>query len=120
MQYMLLIYSEPAPADAPPPSPEEMQGWFDYDDALRDAGAYVAGAPLHGPETATSVRAHEGEAVLTDGPFAETKEVLGGYYIIECDDLDSATDWAGKCPGASWGTIEVRPVMDMSELPAPT
>jgi hypothetical protein len=117
---MLLIYSEPAPADAPPPSPEEMQGWSDYDDALREAGVHVAGAPLHGPETATSVRCPQGEAILTDGPFAETKEVLGGYYLIDCDDLDAATDWAAQCPGTQWGTVEVRPVMDMSELPAPT
>jgi hypothetical protein len=117
---MLLIYSEPAPADAPPTSPEEMQPWFDYDAALHDAGAHVAGAPLHGTETATSVRVRDGETALTDGPFAETKEVLGGYYIIDVDDLDAATEWAARCPGALYGTIEVRPVMDMSELPGPS
>lgn len=119
MQYMLLIYSEPAPADAPQTSPEDMKPWFDYDEALREAGAYVRGDPLHGPETATSVRVRDGEATLTDGPFAETKEVLGGYYIVDVDDLDAANDWAAQCPAAVYGTIEVRPVMDMSELPSP-
>lgn len=119
MQYMLLIASEPAPADAPPPSPEEMKPWFDYDAALKESGAFVSGDPLHGPETATTVRVRDGETITTDGPFAETKEVLGGYYVIEAADLDEALGWAAKCPAAFYGTLEVRPVMDMSELPEP-
>lgn len=119
MQYMLLIYSEPAPADAPPPSPEEMKGWFDYDDLLKDKGVYVDGAPLHGVESATTIRVRDGETITTDGPFAETKEVLGGFYIIDAEDLDQANEFASHCPGAFYGSIEVRPVMDMSELPDP-
>lgn len=119
MQCMLLIYSEPAPADSPPPSAEEMKAWFDYDDLLRDKGVYVAGAPLHGTETATTIRVRDGETVTTDGPFAETKEVLGGYYLIDVEDLDQANEFAARCPGVFYGSIEVRPVMDMSELPSP-
>ena len=119
MQYMLLIYSEPAPADAPPPTPEEMKPWFDYDALLQEQGAYVDGAPLHDVDTATTIRVRDGETVMTDGPFAETKEVLGGYYVIEAADLDEANHWAAQCPGALYGSIEVRPVMDMSELPGP-
>ena len=119
MQYMLLIYSEPAPADAPPPSPEDMKPWFDYDALLREKGLYVDGAPLHSTDTATTIRVRDGETVTTDGPFAETKEVLGGYYIIDADDLDEANHYAALCPGAHYGSIEVRPVMDMSELPSP-
>ncbi len=116
MQYMLLIYSEPSPADAPPPSAEEMQAWFDYTDAMKDADVFVAGDPLHGIETATTVRVRDGQAVSTDGPFAETKEVLGGYYIVDTEDIDGALHWAERCPGAQWGSIEVRPMMAMAEL----
>jgi hypothetical protein len=116
---MLLIASEPAPADAPPTSPEDMKPWFDYDALLHEKGVYVDGAPLHGPETATTIRVRDGETVTTDGPFAATKEVLGGYYIIDCRDLDEATHYAALCPAAHYGSLEVRPVMDMSELPDP-
>ncbi len=118
MQYMLLIYSEPAPADAPaePPAMEEMKPWWDYDALLHEKGVHVAGAPLHGVESATTIRVRDGETITTDGPFAETKEVLGGYYIIDVADLDEANHYAELCPGALYGSIEVRPVMDMDEL----
>lgn len=119
MQYMLLIYSEPAPADAPDTSMEDMKPWFDYDALLREKDVYVDGAPLYGVEAATTVRNRDGDTVVTDGPFAETKEVLGGYYIIDAADLDEANHYAALCPGAHGGSIEVRPVMDMSELPGP-
>jgi hypothetical protein len=109
-QYMLLI------ADARDGlSPEEMQAefpqWMNYTQALRDAGAMVAGDPLQGVETATTVRVRGGETLLTDGPFADTKEVLGGYYIIDVPDLDRALDWAAKIPSVTRGSVEVRPLM---------
>jgi hypothetical protein len=75
------------------------------------SGNYVAGSELHPVSTATSVRVRDGEQLTTDGPFAETKEQLGGYYLIECKDIDEATKWAAKCPSATIGSIEVRPVM---------
>ena len=118
MQYMLLIYSEPRPVDAPPPAPEEMQMWFDYNTALQEAGVWVGGEPLHGTESATTIRVRDGQTVSTDGPFAETKEVLGGYYIVDVEDVDGALHWAERCPGAFYGSIEVRPIMQMSEAPA--
>jgi hypothetical protein len=71
----------------------------------------VDGAPLQGVETATTVRMREGKRVVTDGPFAETKEFLGGFYTFECATLDEALDWAAKIPGAKYGSIEVRPIM---------
>ena len=76
-----------------------------------------AGDALVGVEQATSVRVRDGERIVTDGPFAETKETLGGYYLLEVDNLDDAIEAASECPGASYGTIELRPVMGMSEPP---
>ncbi len=116
MQYMLLIYgNEAAEAQAMQgASPEQQQAmmgeWFAYTDALKAAKAYVAGDALHPTKTATSVRMRDGERMITDGPFAETKEQLGGYYLIDAKDLDEAIAWAAKCPGALHGSIEVRPV----------
>ncbi|HEY7477518.1 MAG TPA: YciI family protein [Actinomycetota bacterium] len=123
MQYMLLIYGNEGAAEShseglsPEQMTAEMQVWFDYSDWLRDQGWYVAGDALEPSSTATTVRAPEGEAVVTDGPFAETKEQLGGYYLIETANLDEAIEAAGRCPGTRWGTVEVRPVMGMPERP---
>ncbi|HEX8855544.1 MAG TPA: YciI family protein [Thermoleophilaceae bacterium] len=118
-QYMLLIYT---PADARP-SPEEMQAempkWGEYTEALRSSGAMSAGDALHGTETATTVRVRDGETVVSDGPFAETKEVLGGYYVIDVRDLDEALKWAAKIPSAPRGSVEVRPVMVFDEQGRP-
>jgi hypothetical protein len=118
-QYMLLIYG---PAEGGP-SPEElaaqMPRWYEYTENLKAAGLYVAGDPLHGVDAATTVRARDGETQITDGPFAETKEILGGYYIVDAPDLDTALDHAGRMPNVSYGSIEVRPIMDMSAMPAP-
>ena len=112
-QYMMLIYT---PAEGGP-SPEEMQAemprWGAYTQALTDAGAIVAGDPLEPIDTATTVRVRDGETVLSDGPFAETKENLGGYYILDVPDLDAALKWAARVPSASYGSVEVRPVMAM-------
>ncbi len=107
MRYMLLIYnSNDELAELPP-----AEKWFDYTNALVAAGVLLAGDPLQGIETATTVRVRNDKVLMTDGPFAETKEHLLGYYIIDCD-LDSALDWAAKIPSAPWGSVEVRPLQD--------
>jgi len=113
MNYLLIIYAnEAARADVPPAAQQEEMGkWFAYTEEMKSAGVFVAGDALQPTSTATSVRLRDGKIVHTDGPFAETKEQLGGYYLMNCKDLDHALEWAGKCPGAANGTLEVRPVM---------
>lgn len=112
MQYMLLIYEDES---NPPPDDAEMAKWFEVTEAMRQAGVHVAGDALHPTPSATTVRVKSGDIVTTDGPFAETREQLGGYYIIDVDDLDAAIAWAGKMPNAHRGSIEVRPVMVFDE-----
>ena len=80
-------------------------------------GVKVGGAALQPSQTATTVRLKDGERVVTDGPFAETREVLGGYYLLDVPDLDAAIDWAARCPG-KYGSMEVRPVMDFEGIEA--
>ncbi len=112
MQYMILIYSEES--DTPPPAEaqnEVLAAYMAYNDALKKAGVYVAGDALMPTATATTVRVRGSEELVTDGPFAETTETLGGYYLIEAKDIDEAVAWAKKCPGSHHGTTEVRPVM---------
>ena len=113
MQYMLLIYSNEEAWDRR--SEEEqgqmMQAYGAFTQELRDSGAMVAGDALEPTETATTVRVQNDETLTTDGPFAETKEQLGGYYLIEAGSLDEAIEWAAKIPGARHGSVEVRPVM---------
>ena len=114
MQYMLLIYNDPAKA-LPPDSPEAQElfaAWMRISEEM--APVTVSGAPLQPTETATTVRTNgNGEAVLSDGPFAETKEILAGYFVIDVPDLDTATSWAARLPNvARGGSTEVRPVMD--------
>lgn len=110
-QYMLLIYDDQSNA----PSPEEMQAempkWFAYGEALSKAGAMVAGDALRPATAATTVRERSGDGLVTDGPFAETKEQLGGYYLIDVPDLDQALEWAAKMPNIGRGSVDVRPVM---------
>jgi hypothetical protein len=119
MKYLLTLYGdESQDAEA---TPEEWQAtldaYWDYDRALRAAGAFIAGEALQPSPTATTVRVRDGERALTDGPFAETREQLGGFYLLECRDLDEALDWAAKCPAALDGTIEVRAIMEF-DMPA--
>ena len=115
MQYMLLIYSQED--DWAKLSDDERGRWMkdygDYTEELRSAGAMVAGDALQPTSNATTVRVRDGEALITDGPFAETKEQLGGYYLIEADTLDEATAWAAKLPGSRHGSVEVRPVLQV-------
>ncbi len=120
MQYMLLIYDDERRwAEM---SDEErgpiFQEYFGLTKELQDAGAYVAGDPLQPTPTATTVRVRDGETLTTDGPFAETKEQLGGYYLIDAKDLDEAIQVAAKIPSARWGSIEIRPVVDFSQAGA--
>ena len=80
-----------------------------YTEAMKQAGAFVAGDALQPSDTATVVRVRDGRTQVLDGPYAEAKEQLAGYYLIEAKDLDAALEWAARCPGAAWGTMEVRP-----------
>jgi len=112
MNYMLLIYGDPAEAPPEAQSEEQMQRWFTYTQGLQDAGVMKGGDALEMPDTATTVRVRDGETLLTDGPFAETKEILGGYYIIDVPDLDAAIAWAAKMPNIAYGSVEVRPVVN--------
>ena len=114
MKYLLaLIGDESRMADRTPEDAREaMRGWDAYTTALTDAGGYLGGEGLQPSSTATTVRIPDsGEPIVTDGPFAETKEQLGGYYLIDCKDLDEALAWAKRIPMPG-GTVEVRPVMD--------
>jgi hypothetical protein len=113
-QYMLLIYN---PADAGDPTPEQMQeigSRYDaYTQSLVEAGVLVGGDALERVDTATTVREHDGQTQVTDGPFAETKEFLAGYYLLNCPDLDTALDHATRLPAVGFGgSVEVRPVWD--------
>ena len=110
-QYMLLIYS-PTDTQRPPEELEaEMPRWFSYTQELQESGAMVAGDALQPVDTATTVRVRDGETVISDGPFAETKEALGGYYLVDVPDLDAALAWAAKIPNVGYGSVEVRPVV---------
>ena len=115
MQYLVLIYSE-EPAAAPDPAQigAVMEEYDAYSQMLRDTGHYVAGEALQPTTTATTVRIRDGRTLTTDGPFAETKEALGGFYLVEAKDLDEALALGGACPGAKWGSIEVRPIVDFA------
>lgn len=113
MQYMLLIYSAEPPANASLPPAQRFAPWMEYSKALREAGAMVGGEKLAGAAAATTVRLRDGQRHVQDGPYAATKEELGGYYIIEAPDLDTALGWAARCPAAAYGAIEVRPLDGM-------
>ena len=118
MQYIFLIYSAEKDMPAPPKDPAEFQAWMapwaEYTQALKTAGVFVAGDALQPTSVATTVSRTSGDTVFTDGPFAETREQLGGYYLVNCANLDEALRWAAKCPGAAFGNIEVRPIADFS------
>jgi hypothetical protein len=117
MQYMLLIYGdESGRAKASKADMEQMFAAYGaYTEALKKAGAMKDGNPLQGSSTASIVRVKDGKTKVLNGPYAESKEQLAGYYIIDVKDLDAALSWAAKCPGAQYGTMEVRPVMAMHE-----
>jgi hypothetical protein len=114
MQYMLLIYNDPSkePAYGTPAFQEMMGGFFSANEKMKADGVLRGGEGLKGIETATSLRIKSGKVETMDGPFAETREHLGGYYVIDVPDLDAALKYAALLPSAQFGTIEVRPLMD--------
>ena len=116
MRYMLLIYGDEQALD----ETEREQCYRESVQLAHEinlAGHYLAAAPLHPTSTATSVRVREGRRFVTDGPFAETREQLGGYFLIDAGDLDEAIAIAARIPMARRGTVEIRPVIEMADLP---
>ena len=110
MRYLLLIYNCDRPEPTDPGFGAALARVNAFADECRRRGVFVGGDPLHGETTATSVAVRDGRATVTDGPFVETHEHLGGYYVLDCRDLDEALELAALCPMAETGTIEVRPI----------
>jgi hypothetical protein len=116
VRYMLLIYGEEAQQDdgVSGDAPEISPPWMEYTNWLLREGIHVAGERLFSSSSATTVRSKDGGRLITDGPYTETKEVLGGYYIVECADLDKALEAAARCPAVAFGgSVEVRPIIGM-------
>jgi hypothetical protein len=118
VKYMLLIYldEQNGPNDV-----QRVQCYAEsaqFAQELHAAGQFLAAAPLHPTATATSVRLHDGRHIVTDGPFAETREQLGGYFLIDVNNLDEAISVASRIPAGRWGTVEIRPVVEVEGLPA--
>ena len=118
-KFLLTIWAEEMPEGAVPP--EEMEksaaAYQQLTDDMRAAGAFSAGEGLNPSKTAKTVRVRDGQPQTTDGPFAETKEQLGGFYLLDCKDEAEAVEWAARIPGAAFGAIEVRAVIDYPEPP---
>jgi hypothetical protein len=115
MRYMLLIYSDES-NDLSPGDPgfaELMDGYRAFGEEARSRGAYELGEPLAPTSSASTVRVRDGKSMVTDGPFAETKEQLGGFYLINCKGLDEALELAARIPGAQRGCVEVRPILEL-------
>jgi hypothetical protein len=115
MQYLLMIYASEAAENAMPPAEMGaiMQAYGAYTEALVKAGVMKGGERLRPTTDATSVRVRNGKSEVLNGPYADTQEQLGGYYVIDVPDLDAALQWAARCPSSSYGTIEVRPIWAM-------
>ncbi|MEX2237527.1 MAG: YciI family protein [Dehalococcoidia bacterium] len=112
---MLLIYDNEKAWETRSESEGEelMRGYYAFTEEVRGSGRHQGGAPLQSAATATTVRVRDGATSITDGPFAETKEQLGGYYIVDCNDIDEAIEIAARIPGAKYGSIEVRPIAEL-------
>jgi hypothetical protein len=119
MRYLLLIYAEP-PQGEPDPAviQEEMGRYLAFTKEARDRGFYLGGEALEQSTTATTVRVRNGQTLTTDGPFAETKEELGGYYLLNCPDLDAAIEMAAKIPTSERGSVEIRPIWEVPSMAA--
>jgi hypothetical protein len=111
MHYMLLLYLPERPEPETPEGEKMFGAVREFVEVCRSRGALVAAGPLQGPDSATTVRVREDETLLTDGPFAETREWLAGYFLLDCRDLDEALELAAVCPTARDGSVEVRPMM---------
>jgi hypothetical protein len=122
MKYLLTIYNDESGfAEATPEDIQQVMAAYDaFSREVSEAGAMLGGEGLSPSSTATTVQVRDGQTLTSDGPFADTREQLGGYYLLECRDLDEAIGWAAKIPGAQNGTIEVRPVMDYEAAGAET
>jgi hypothetical protein len=116
-EYMLLLYAEDGDEAERARRWAEVPLWDEITEGMRDAGVWVANAPLHPAESATTLRVTDGDVELTDGPFAVTKEILAGYYVLDCRDLDEALRYAARLPIARYGCVEVRPIVAM-DVPA--
>jgi hypothetical protein len=114
-QYMMLVYEQEADPAEQTEHEKELPAFVELHKSLREAGLLVGVQRLRPVESATSVRVRDGGTEIVDGPFAVTKEVLAGYYVLECADLDEALGQAARLPPARWGTIEVRPVVSPQE-----
>lgn len=116
-QYLLSVHSV-EDSESQPPSPEDMerfmQGVHDLEAEMRESGTFVFGGSLHGPDAATMVRIDSGEPIITDGPFVEAKEHIGGFYVIDAEDLDEALAWAARVVETIHAPIEVRPFRHVS------
>ena len=110
-QFMLLIYGNPAEAPGQEDQGEQYSDWLNYTNALVASGALVSGAPLEGVDAATTVRVRGGETHVNEGPFLETPEILGGYYLVDVPDREAAVALAERMPNIEYGTVEVRPVV---------
>lgn len=114
MRYLLLIYNtepmDPQPSDA---TAGEFEAYNAFTTSVRETGQFEAGEALQPTSTATTVRVENGRTITTDGPFAETKEQLGGFYLVDCRDIDEAIELAARIPGATHGSIEIRPIWDL-------
>ena len=117
MRYLLLIYNNEIESGQQTPAQmeTEMSAYNAFGDEVQKAGIIRGGEALQPTATATTLRVRSGKTVTTDGPFAETKEQLGGYYVVDCANLDEAIQWGAKIPGATRGSIEVRPIWDFSQ-----
>lgn len=116
-EYAVLIYSDETDEGTPEQQKEMHDAYWAYTEMLTNSGASKGGEALHPTSTATTVRVRDGKTLTTDGPFIESKEALGGFYLITADDLDRAIELAAQCPGAVHGAVEVRPVIDFSAGP---
>jgi hypothetical protein len=114
-QYMMLVYQEEAEPAEQAERELGLPALAEFFRTLREEGLLVGVQRLRSVDSATSVRVRDGETEITDGPFAVTKEILAGYFILDCDDLDEALKHAARFPGARWGTVEVRPVLPTDE-----
>jgi hypothetical protein len=111
--YMLLLYAEDADEQTRAERWAELPEWDALTAQLRERAVWIANGALHPVESATTVRVRDGETTVTDGPFAVTKEILGGFYLVDCADLDEALEIAARVPMARYGSVEVRPVVEL-------
>ncbi|MEE2691717.1 MAG: YciI family protein [Pseudomonadota bacterium] len=118
MKVMLLAYESPGDFDTREDKAKfgpYLNAWMTFADSMRESGVYLSGSALRGPETATLISVENGRRSVQDGPFADAKEQLGGFVIIDAPDMASAVEWAAKCPAAASGRVEVRPIPNYGE-----